>query len=34
LTNSVVAYVWGDRNYGPYFDSDVRTVYHRAKDKA
>ena len=34
FTNSVVAYVWGERNYGPYFDSDVRTVYNRAKDKA
>lgn len=33
FTNSVVAYVWGNRNYGPYFDSDVRTVYFRAKDK-
>ncbi|MET0422493.1 MAG: hypothetical protein ABW046_01370 [Actinoplanes sp.] len=33
FTNTVVAYVWNDRNYGPYFDSDVRTVYHRAKDK-
>ncbi|WP_203791149.1 trypsin-like serine peptidase [Paractinoplanes rishiriensis] len=34
FTNSVVAYVWGQRNYGPYFDSDVRTVYDRAKNKA
>jgi len=34
FTNSVVAYVWNSRNYGPYFDSDVRTVYNRAKDKA
>jgi V8-like Glu-specific endopeptidase len=34
FTNSVVAYVWGSRNYGPYFDSDVRTVYNRAKNKA
>lgn len=33
FTNSVVAYVWKTRNYGPYFDSDVLTVYNRAKDK-
>ncbi len=34
FTNSVVAYVWKTRNYGPYFDSDVLTVFNRARNKA
>jgi V8-like Glu-specific endopeptidase len=34
FTNTVVAYVWKSRNYGPYFDSDVLTVFNRARNKA
>ncbi|WP_433721111.1 trypsin-like serine peptidase [Actinoplanes sp. CA-051413] len=33
FTNTVVAYVWKSRNYGPYFDSDVLTVFNRARNK-
>ena len=33
-TNSVIAHGPDDKNYGPYFDSDVRNIYNVAKNKA
>ena len=34
FTNTVVAYQWKQRNYGPYFDSDVLNVFNKARNKA